>query len=356
MKDIYNTMTNTLSFNCFDHVPLGWVWVCKSTQIKKKKIRAFNLMGREIIIFRGEQGELGALDAYCPHMGAHLADGKVDGNTVRCFFHNWQFTQQGQCIDIPCLQAMPAKKITTQSFHVKEQYGLIWLWTGAEIPIFDVPCVPALKDEYIDFSLGNQWQKQCHPNVVMINAIDEHHFQTVHKMPGHILNMVPKVVNNANILFENKGHPSKDHWLGRLAKKFYRGPITYNLSYWNGIVGTVTVGPDSLQMHIMFALRADKGTTKGQTIAFTKHRKGLVGQAFNYALLQITKLIGYYFAVGDTKVFQKIQFDFKNPIKNDRSVIAFIKHLEKQPQANWHKLRSVPPTLAVKEIEVEYES
>lgn len=305
-------------------------------------------MGREIILFRGEQGQLGALDAFCPHMGAHLADGKVDGNTVRCFFHNWQFNQQGQCVDIPCLDSMPAKKISTRSFHVKEQYGLVWLWTGTQAPCFDVPCVPALEDQCLDFSLGNEWQKKCHPNVVMINAIDEHHFQTVHKMPGHILNMEPKIVDDMNIRFENTGRPSSNHWLGRLAKKFYCGPITYNMSYWNGIIGTVTVGPDRLQLHLMFALRSHEGTTLGKTIAFTKHRKGIVGKIFNMCLLQITKWVGYYFAVGDTKVFQKIQFNFKNPIKKDRSVIAFIKHLENQPQVDWlgH----------AKKVEVEYGS
>lgn len=328
-------MTNTLLFNSFDHVPVGWVWVCQTKRIKKKKIRAFNLMGREIIIFRGASGELGALDAYCPHMGAHLVDGKVEGNSVRCFFHNWQFNQQGQCIDIPCLAAMPAKKITTRSYVVKEQYGLIWLWTGIDPPSFSIPCVPALQDHPIDYSLGNQWQKKCHPNVVMINAIDENHFQTVHKLPGHILNMKPKIIDHANIHFENQGRPSTNHWLGRLLQKCYRGAITYNMSYWYGLVGTVTVGPDFLQMHLMFALRPENGTTIGKTIAFTKQRPGLLGKLINGCLLQITKLVGWYFAVGDTKVFQKIQFAFNHPIKNDKAVIAFIKHLEKQSRVQW---------------------
>ena len=29
-------------------------------------------------------GELVCFDAYCPHMGAHLAEGKVEGEGLRC--------------------------------------------------------------------------------------------------------------------------------------------------------------------------------------------------------------------------------------------------------------------------------
>ena len=32
------------------------------------------------------------LDAYCPHLGAHLAEGgRVQGESVRCPFHAWEF-------------------------------------------------------------------------------------------------------------------------------------------------------------------------------------------------------------------------------------------------------------------------
>ena len=313
-------MKNTLSFNSIIDIPQGWIWVCTAKSVRKNQIRAVNMMGREMIVFRGADGNIGALDAYCPHMGAHLVDGTVEGNAVRCFFHNWKFNDKGQCVDIPCLPTLPAKSIQLQSFVVKEQYGLVWIYTGTTA-LHDIPCVPELMSKPLDFSLGNQWVKKCHPNVVMINAIDEQHFQTVHKLPGHILKMEPKVIDRFNIHFENQGKPSPYHWFGRLMQRFYQGPITYNMSYWYGLVGTVTLGPDFLHLYLMFALRPQPdGTTLGKTIAFTKQRKGLLGRLFNTLLLQVTKLAGFYFAIGDTKVFQKIQFNLKNPIKNDKAV------------------------------------
>lgn len=36
-------------------------------------------------------GRIHALKDACPHMGASLADGKLVGNEVTCFWHHWTF-------------------------------------------------------------------------------------------------------------------------------------------------------------------------------------------------------------------------------------------------------------------------
>ena len=40
--------------------------------------------------------------------------------------------------------------------------------------------------------------------------------------------------------------------------------------------------------------------------------------------------LGNYFAKGDTQVFQTIKWNFKTPIKADRPIIQFNKHLKGQ--------------------------
>ena len=61
------------------------------------------LTGENWVAFRTEQGKAAILDAYCPHLGAHLAiGGKVVGNCIECPFHGWQFrAQDGQCTAVP---------------------------------------------------------------------------------------------------------------------------------------------------------------------------------------------------------------------------------------------------------------
>jgi phenylpropionate dioxygenase-like ring-hydroxylating dioxygenase large terminal subunit len=315
----------------------GWYWLLPSKELKRGKTRAVNLMGRELVVYRGENNHVAALDAYCPHMGAHLAEGKVEGNALRCFFHNWKFNANGDCTDIPCLSALPNKKISTRAWHVAEKFGLIWLWIGETAPLHDIPEVPELVGLEVVSSLGKPFQKNCHPHVVMVNAIDEQHFHTVHKLPGSVLKMEPEMIDQHNIAFANTGRVPNNNYLGRWLGRFYQGPLTYALSYWYGHMGTVTLGPDFLHLYIMFALRqtAD-GKTAGQTIFFTKKRKGLFGWLFNQCVLSLTKLAGYYFAIGDTRIFQTIQFNFKTPIAADRAVIFFIKHVEQLRLIHWN--------------------
>ncbi|MDH3219630.1 MAG: aromatic ring-hydroxylating dioxygenase subunit alpha [Gammaproteobacteria bacterium] len=318
-------------FNRRDNIAEGWYWLLPARQVKPGQVRPVNILGLELAVFRGRSGRLAALDAYCPHMGAHLAEGNVEGDQLRCFFHNWRFDASGHCTDIPCLDERLQTRVCTRSWQVAQCHGLIWLWLGDGEPGVAVPEVPELAGGEYEFSLGNRFIKGCHPNVVMINAIDEQHFHTVHSLPGSILSMQPRICAVNNIGFHNTGQMPRQRLIGRLLSRFYQDRLTYNLSYWYGSVGTVTFGPDFLHLHLMFALRlTPEGKTEGHTIVFTKKRRGPLGWIFNRFVLALTKLGGKYFAIGDTRIFSTIRFDLKTPIAADRAVLAFVKHLELQ--------------------------
>src|SRR5258708_4250021 len=97
-----NSLQDTRVFNNTDQLIEGWYWLFFSKDLKKGKAKAHTFFGRELVIFRGENQKVVAMDAYCPHMGAHLAEGHVEGNAIRCFFHHWKYDSQGKCVDIPC--------------------------------------------------------------------------------------------------------------------------------------------------------------------------------------------------------------------------------------------------------------
>ena len=334
-------MVDTLVFNHPDAVVEGWYWLTRSKAIRRGRVVALRLLGRDLAVYRGADDRVVALDAYCAHMGAHLAEGRVEGNALRCFFHRWRYEADGRCSDIPCLEADPSPSMRVRSWPTIESYGMVWLWTG-DTPAHELPQVPELAGQNCDVLIGNRFRKRCHPNVVLINAIDEQHFASVHRLPGSVLSMEARPRSVANIEFHNVGRVPTNSALGRLVARFYRGPLTYAMSYWYGSLGTVTLGPDFLHLHLMFALRrADDGSTEGQTFALTKHRGGLLGWLVNRALLGITALAARYFAHGDTRVFQTIRFELRNPIAADRAVLAFIRHLESQPLARWHEAEDV---------------
>lgn len=334
-KRLNKLQTNT-AFANFNRVVEGWYWILKGRELKRGQIKPVNVLGRELIVYRDDDGQVRAMDAYCPHMGAHLAEGRVDGKGVRCFFHHWKLGETGEVTDIPC-QDKPAKAQNTV-WPVEEKYGMIWLWTGAS-PKYPVPFIPELDGEELDYSHGNQFEKGCHPNVVMVNAIDEQHFHSVHPMASSLadgLHFDISTYNENCQVFDNDKPVPKNSFINRFLSRFYKGPLTYRMVYWNGSTGSVTVGPDMLHFHIIFALRptAD-GKAAGQTILVTKKRHGPLGWLFNRVVLFVTKVVGNYFAKGDTQVFQTIRWNFKTPIKADRPILAFMKHLETQKFVPW---------------------
>jgi phenylpropionate dioxygenase-like ring-hydroxylating dioxygenase large terminal subunit len=330
----------TSAFNHPDAVVEGWYWLCRSREIRRGRVKALRLLGRDLAVYRGADGTVVALDAYCAHMGAHLAEGRVEGNALRCFFHRWRYEADGQCSDIPCLDGRPPTNARVRTWPTEERYGLIWVWTGATAK-HAVPCVPELTGRPATTMLANRFTKRCHPNVVLVNAIDEQHFRSVHALPGSILNMTPVPRSVSNIEFNNAGTVPKDTWLGRLIGKLYRGPLTYDISYWYGSTGFVTLGPDRLHLYLMFALRrGDNGETLGQAVTLTKQRRGPFGWLLSRTLLIVTALASRYFAYGDSRVFDTIRFDLRTPIPADRAVLAFIHHLEQQPLASWNAERT----------------
>lgn len=61
-----------------------------------------HVLGLDLAVFRSEEGKVGVVDAYCPHLGANIAaGGTVEGDTIRCPFHGWEFNCDGECVRIP---------------------------------------------------------------------------------------------------------------------------------------------------------------------------------------------------------------------------------------------------------------
>lgn len=312
-----------------EFVPEGWFWLARSKDVRRGKAKAVRFLDREFVLYRGDDGVSRLLDAHCPHMGAHLCDGKVEGDEIRCPFHRWRFGPDGTCTDVPAQPSEASRVARLRSYRIAEKYGLVWLWTGedAEADAEPIPAPPELAGRPVDFAHGAPFTKDCHPNVMMINAIDAHHFRSVHNLIVD-LDMQPRAVSSRCLRFENRTPLPDVFWL-RWAKRFYRERLTYDLCYWWGHVGTVTLGPDFLHFHIMFALRpTTDGKAEGQTILLTGKRR--FGWLVNPLLLVLTRIVGGYFAVGDTQIFRKIRFRFATPIRADRPIVEFARHYERQ--------------------------
>lgn len=107
-----------------------YVSVAKTGEIPVGEGRAFTVKGRRIAVFFKDDNYF-ALNDFCPHMGASLAEGYVDGTGVICPWHAWKFCiQSGDWLD------NPKSKVKTESFAVRVE--------GEEIQIL-IPDPPERK-------------------------------------------------------------------------------------------------------------------------------------------------------------------------------------------------------------------
>src|SRR5262245_48136660 len=72
-----------------------WHPVLLSKQLKKKPV-GVRLCGREIVLFRGPEGQPAALNDVCPHRRMRLSRGKVVDGRLQCCYHGWSFDCRGQ--------------------------------------------------------------------------------------------------------------------------------------------------------------------------------------------------------------------------------------------------------------------
>lgn len=168
-------------------VPNGWYAVAFSKDVIKGAVQPIHYFGEDMVLFRTRSGEARVLDAFCPHLGAHLGEGgRVVGESVRCPFHGWQYDGvTGACVQIPYCDTIP-KAARLRAWDTQEKNGMIFVWYHAEQkpPLWDFPALPEFEDE--------DWSEPiCFELVIDVHVQDMHennndpiHFNYVHGMVG----------------------------------------------------------------------------------------------------------------------------------------------------------------------------
>lgn len=167
-------------------IPNSWYVVAYSDELAPGQVERLHYFDRELVAFRGESGKVAVLDAYCPHLGAHLAvGGRVVGDTIRCPFHGWRWNTEGGCSEIPYAKRVPPS-VRAGSYPVVERNGMVFVWYHAEgkAPSFEIPEVEGWgRPSWLGSWLRWEWTVKTHPQEMAENGIDWAHFEIVHGMP-----------------------------------------------------------------------------------------------------------------------------------------------------------------------------
>ncbi len=191
----------TVSDNSTERVPLpmpfGWFQVLYSSELATGESKPLNYFDQELVAFRTESGVAKVLDAYCPHMGAHLGYGIRDhagggspvvGESIVCPFHGWQYNGDGRCTHIPYAKNLPPKVAREEEvirpWHVREvnQSILVWYHPKGIDPLFEPEAVEEAaqdNEEWGELKIFT-WDIETHMQEIGENAVDSVHFHYVH--------------------------------------------------------------------------------------------------------------------------------------------------------------------------------
>ncbi|MCP4001510.1 MAG: aromatic ring-hydroxylating dioxygenase subunit alpha [Gammaproteobacteria bacterium] len=123
-----------------------WYVAEESDTIKDQPVKV-KILGRDLVLFRDENGKAVCLSSVCPHRGSDLSMGKCTSDgTISCPFHAWHFDGSGACTKIPSNEDSTGNipdAARVDSYPTEEKYGYIWVFLGDEIenatPILDIP-------------------------------------------------------------------------------------------------------------------------------------------------------------------------------------------------------------------------
>lgn len=169
-------------------MPFGWFCIGHSDELAVGEVKNVHYFARDMVLFRTASGKVGLTAPACPHLGAHLGHGgTVQGESIRCAFHHWQYDTRGVITDIPYASRIPPKwegKPCLKTYPVCEANEVIWAWYHPQgaAPDHDVLPIDELENPAWTERQRFQWAFDSCPQEIAENGVDVAHFKYVHQM------------------------------------------------------------------------------------------------------------------------------------------------------------------------------
>jgi len=106
-----------------------WYVAALDHELIDGKLLSRMLLGEHVLLYRGESGKVIALNDRCPHRGALLSRGRLEGDAVRCMYHGIKYDGSGKCVQIPGQDMIPPK-LRVRTYPVVQRSHFIWVWMG----------------------------------------------------------------------------------------------------------------------------------------------------------------------------------------------------------------------------------
>ncbi|SEG87541.1 3-ketosteroid 9alpha-monooxygenase subunit A [Thermomonospora echinospora] len=211
----------------------GWHCLGPAEKFSDGRPHTVNAFGQKLVVFRGANGNLNVLDAYCRHMGGDLSQGTVKGDEIACPFHDWRWGGDGRCKKIPYSRRVPLRA-RTAAWPTLLQDELLFVWNDPEgnPPPADVT-IPRIEgvtsDEWTDW-LWTETVVHTNCREVIDNVVDMAHFFYIHhSFPTYFKNIFEG--HTATQIMKGKTRPDiarpdaeGNTMLGNTSVATYHGP------------------------------------------------------------------------------------------------------------------------------------
>ncbi len=212
---------------------------------------ALDYFGTRLVAFRSDDFKVHIIDAYCPHMGADLAEGEVvDGNLI-CPFHHWSWGKDGRCNHIPYAKNIP-KKAVVKKWPSLEKNGLLYVWHDPQnndpIAEQEIPDQP----EYYDDGWSDWYMDKIriHNNnrELIDNMADVGHFGPVHNAQASSFKNIAHRHTYTQIM---EGDPAyMENAKSMLSRATYFGPAVMTTEMSIELIAGMTLQSRLLVSHV----------------------------------------------------------------------------------------------------------
>lgn len=118
-----------------------WYPIASSDDLPFRHVYQGQLLGRELAVWRADDGNVNVWENRCLHRGVRLSIGINEGQELKCQYHGWRYANRSAgCTYIPAHPAdAPARRIENRKYPVREAFGLVWSAANDELPFAPFP-------------------------------------------------------------------------------------------------------------------------------------------------------------------------------------------------------------------------
>ncbi len=157
-----------------------WYVVLESKEVKRNKPVGVTRLGEKLVFWRDSRGKVSCMHDRCPHLGAQLCQGKINGDNLACPFHGFEFDSSGQCAYLPAVGrgGKIPKAMQVDVYPAYEAHGYIWIWWGDPEKVSGEPKWFDIDDSFSSIGFKEQWP--VHYSRMVENQLDVLHLPFVH--------------------------------------------------------------------------------------------------------------------------------------------------------------------------------